>query len=233
MSDQYILYGGGPSRSVIVQMLMDEADIPYELRVVDPIKDEHRTEEYLRINPAGYTPALITPEGDCMHETAAILFYLCERHDITELMPMPGDPDRALFLIKFFYHTNDIQPPTKRWFYPHRFTTEGDVARESIMGAAKWTLIRRWGVLNTHLDEQGPYHLGERYSLLDMHLAMWAAYGWETTDDITDRFPAVNKVMLDTMERPASGHRLRTLQDELRLWQTRTGHLEGQETGTG
>ena len=90
----------------------------------------------LRINPAGYTPALITPEGSAMHENAAMLFYLCERHDISDLMPMPGDPDRALFLSKFFYHTNDIQPPTKRWFYPHRFTTEGDAARDSIMQAA-------------------------------------------------------------------------------------------------
>ena len=233
MSDRYVLYGGGPSRSIIVEMLMAEADIPYELRVVDPIKGEHRTEEYLRINPAGYTPALITPEGKFMHETAAILFYLCEQHEITELMPMPGDPDRGLFLTKFFYHTNDIQPPTKRWFYPHRFTVEGDAGRDAIMGAARTTLVRRWGVLNTHLEENGPYHLGERYSLLDMHLAMWASYGWETTDDITDRFPAVRKVMLDTMARPKSGEKLVRLLDELRLWQTRTGHHAATVTGAG
>lgn len=233
MSDAYVLYGGGPSRSVIVQMLMDEADIPYDLRIVDPIKGEHRTDEYLRINPAGYTPAFITPDGTCMHETAAILFYLCERHNINGLMPMPGDPDRGMFLTMFFYHTNDIQPPTKRWFYPHRFSTEGDAARDSIMEAAKTTLIRRWGVLNKHLEEHGPYHLGKRYSLLDMHLAMWAVYGWETTSDITDRFPAVRKVVLDTIARPKSGQRLLPLQDELRLWQSRTGHLKGLQFGTG
>ena len=214
-------------------MLMDEANIPYELRVIDPIKGEHRTAEYLRINPAGYTPALVTPEGDCMHENAAILFYLCERHDVRELMPMPGDPDRGSFLSKFFYHTNDIQPPTKRWFYPHRFTTEGDAARDSIMQAAKESLIRRWGVLNTHLEDNGPYHLGERYSLLDMHLAMWATYGWEEADDIVERFPAVQKITQDTMARPASGHRLVALRDEIRLWQQRTGHLEGEPAGTG
>lgn len=233
MSDKYILYGGGPSRSIVVQMLMDEAEIAYELRVVDPIIGEHRSEEYLRINPAGYTPALITPEGLCMGETAAILFYLCERHDIRDLMPLPGDPDRATFLSKFFYHTNDIQPPTKRWFYPHRFTTQGDAARDSVMQAARMTLMRRWGVLNSYLEENGPYHLGDRYSLLDMHLAMWAAYGWETTNDISERFPAVRRVMLDTMARPRSGQRLVALQEELRLWQSRTGHLHGQHTGTG
>ena len=233
MSEEYILYGGGPSRSVIVQMLMDEAEIPYQLRVIDPIKGEHRTEQFLRINPAGYTPALITPEGNAMHENAAMLFYLCERHDVTELMPMPGDPDRAPFLTKFFYHTNDIQPPTKRWFYPHRFTTEGDNARDSIMQSALAVLQERWAVLDRDLRDNGPYHLGDRYSLLDMHLSMWATYGWESSDDITDLVPAVKKIVLETMARPKSGHRLCTLQNEIRVWQERTGHLAGLATGTG
>ena len=87
MQDQLILYGGVPSQSVVVEMLLAEAEIPFELRRVDITKGEHRTEAFLEINPAGFVPALITPEGEMLHENAAILLYLCERFELDEFMP--------------------------------------------------------------------------------------------------------------------------------------------------
>ncbi len=41
--------------------------MPYELRYVDIAGGENRTAAFLAINPAGYVPALITPEGERLH----------------------------------------------------------------------------------------------------------------------------------------------------------------------
>ncbi len=49
----YILYGGCFTRTLMVEMVMVEGDISYELLAVDILKNEHRTPEFLSINPAG------------------------------------------------------------------------------------------------------------------------------------------------------------------------------------
>ncbi len=50
------------------------------------------TPEFLAINPAGLVPVLITPEGEPLHEVAALMIYLADRHGLTDLAPAPADP---------------------------------------------------------------------------------------------------------------------------------------------
>lgn len=61
----YIVYGGKFTRTVCVQMVLEEGELSYELRELDILHDEHRSPEFLSINPAGYIPAMITPECTC------------------------------------------------------------------------------------------------------------------------------------------------------------------------
>jgi len=44
MSAPYIRYGGGVTRSIAVQLLLEEAGLPYELRPVDTRAGEHSRE---------------------------------------------------------------------------------------------------------------------------------------------------------------------------------------------
>lgn len=231
MADNYIIFGGGVARDVVVRMVLEEGGIPYEVRFVDGVTGEHRTKEFLELNPAGYIPALVTPERETLFETAAIMLYVLERHGMHELMPMPGDDDRGRFLAWLFYHTSEIQPSTKRWFYPHRFSAEGAAGRDKIMASAYETLLDRWGVLNAMLEEEGPYHLGERFSVLDMHMAMWATYGLKTCDEIIETFPAVAKVTKAVRERPLSGPILEQQRPDMLRWRERTQHMTT-KTGT-
>ena len=48
----YILYGGPYTRALITQMVMAEGDIAHEIRSVDILNNEHRSPEFLKINPA-------------------------------------------------------------------------------------------------------------------------------------------------------------------------------------
>ena len=231
MAEKYILYGGGVARDVVVRMVLEEGGIPYDVRFVDGVNHEHRTEEYRKLNPAGYIPALVTPEGETLFETAAIMMYLLERHGLHDLLPMPGDDDRGRFLALLFYHTSEIQPSTKRWFYPHRFSTEGASGRDRIMDSAYDMLLDRWGVLDAMLEENGPLHLGSRFSVLDMHMAMWATYGLKTCDEINETFPAVARVTEAVRERPASGPILEQQRTDMLRWRDRTEHMTT-KTGT-
>lgn len=225
MTQSYILYGGGVARDIVVRMVLQEGDIPHEVRFVDGVTGQHRTDEFLKMNPAGYIPALITPAGDVLFEAAAIMLHIAEAHELTELVPMPGDPDRGRFLSWLFYHTSEIQPAFKRWFYPHRFSTLGAAGRDKIMDRAHEMLLDRWSVLDKELQAKGPYHLGERFSVLDMHMAMWACYGMRDTNDIIDAFPGVREVVERVIARPKSGHELVKLREEITRWRERTDHL--------
>ncbi len=70
--------------------------------------------KYLKINPAGYVPTLVTPDGHKMHEAAGICLWLADGQTrMTDLAPLPQDKDRMEFLSKLFFITNDIQPSFK------------------------------------------------------------------------------------------------------------------------
>ena len=99
--NEYILYGGRFSRGLITEMVLAEGDIPYQLITVDTLKNEHRSAEFLAINPAGMVPVLITPYGKTITETPAINLYLVDEHPIPHLGPRTGDEQRSTFLSGF------------------------------------------------------------------------------------------------------------------------------------
>ncbi|MGI9416017.1 MAG: glutathione S-transferase family protein, partial [Hyphomicrobiales bacterium] len=114
------------------------------------------------------------------------------------------DPQRGLFYSKLFFFTNDLQPALKRYFYAHRYARDKqDIAWTRQV--AKDMACERWGVLGRYLLDNGPYHLGERFSLVDLHMALWAAYGFEGPDDILDAFPGVRRCYDLVAQRPKSG----------------------------
>src|SRR5262245_21397738 len=107
-STMYVLYGSDLTRTTLVKWVLEEGGLEYELRETDILKGEHRTSEFLALNPAGLVPVLITPEGDALNEVAALMVYLADRHQLTDLAPAASDPDRGLFLSTVFYIAGDI-----------------------------------------------------------------------------------------------------------------------------
>jgi glutathione S-transferase len=83
----YILYHFPYSQHArrVVSLLV-EANLAFELRHVDMGKGEHRSAEYLAINPNHQVPTLI--DGDIrIHESNAILRYLCVKHGLDTWYP--------------------------------------------------------------------------------------------------------------------------------------------------
>jgi len=66
--------------------LLDEAGIPFENRHVSLDEGEHMSPDYLAVNPNHQVPTLI--DGDLViHESNAILRYLCDKHELDTWYP--------------------------------------------------------------------------------------------------------------------------------------------------
>ena len=207
----YVLYGGPYTRALIVEMVLAEGEIAYELREVDIVGREHGTPWFLAINPAGSVPALITPEGETLHETPAINLYLAERHGLTQLAPRVDEPERGAFLNGLFYLTGELEPAMKRYYYPHRFVLRADDA-PAMKARSLAAAMKRLNVVERRLRDAGPYYLGDRFSLIDLTMAFWAA-NIEPSGAL-EPCPAVRRCMALVMDRP----KLRAKFDELKTW---------------
>lgn len=171
----YTLYGGDFTRAPLVQWVLDEGRIPYDIRKIDIVKGEHRTPEFLSINPAGLVPVLITPEGDALYEVAALMLYLAERHRLTDLAPAVDDPRRGLFLSSVFWIASDIQAEMKRFHFPHRYSLKPEDAL-AVRDMSQQLVLSRLDVMDARLARSGPHILGDRFSLADFYLTFWVAY---------------------------------------------------------
>jgi glutathione S-transferase len=195
----YTLYGGGYTRAHMIEMVFAEVDVPFEVKLIDTFKGENRSPQFLEINPAGFVPALRTPEGAVLFETPAINLYIAERHGTGLLAPAIDDPDRGLFLSSLFYIADELEPALKRYFYPHRYgVRESDDAE--IRGKSLETIRHTLGVINKRLTDAGPFHLGDRYSLVDLVLSFWM-YSIMDKNEVS-HFDAVNRCVHHVQERP-------------------------------
>jgi len=69
----------GPSANCLkVRVLMRQLGVEHNRVPVDIFAGESRTDDYLAVNPAGRTPALVLPDGTPLAESNAILLYLAE-----------------------------------------------------------------------------------------------------------------------------------------------------------
>lgn len=76
------------SRRVV--SLLEQVGIDYDSHVVDMMNGEHMSSDYLAVNPNHQIPTLI--DGDVkIHESHAIMRYLCVKHALVAWYPRTGD----------------------------------------------------------------------------------------------------------------------------------------------
>ena len=85
----YSLYYAPGAASLVVHWLLIELDAPHELRLVDTQARQHKSAEYLALNPNGVVPTLID-DGKPLYEAAALVLHLADRHAQSGLAPAPS-----------------------------------------------------------------------------------------------------------------------------------------------
>ena len=163
------LYGSVSTASLVVHWLLIELGIEHELVLLDFDRREHKSAQYLALNPAGVVPTLMI-DGQVLTEAAAIALYLADRHPEAGLLPAPGTPARGEAYRWMFWCANTLQPAYRAWFYPHEAAGEANVAATQAM--ARQRLEAAWQQMAAHLQTQGPYVLGEAPSVVDFMLVM-------------------------------------------------------------
>jgi len=169
----YILYGGKLTRSRLVEQVMAECGVSYDLREVDTSKAEQKSPEFLKINPTGWVPALITQEGKTLYETPAINLYLSEKHGTPTLALAIEDEDRGAFLSAVFYISGMLEPALKRYWFAYRHTDDPKNI-DVVKSKALEEVIECFTIINDKLEKNGPFHLKDRFSLPDLMLAFWS-----------------------------------------------------------
>ena len=176
--------------SMAPHILLEEMGVPFELVTVDLEHHAHKSAAYLRLNPNGRIPVYV--EGDLvLYESAAICLHLCDSVPQAGLIPALGTAQRANCYKWLMWMTNTLQAELLVYFYPERWTKEGNTS-----GAAelKSCAEARIGALLAQLDAEieragGPWFLGTSYSLLDpfcLMLCRWTR-GFERVTKASDR----------------------------------------------
>ncbi len=196
----YTLYWDRRTRAASVHMALAETDIPFQLHHINLNKGEHKTAEYRAINPKGFVPTLVTSNGDIMTETPAMLMHVCDHDSTGTLAPVTDDPLRITFLDWFFYHVGVLHDPYKRLYFPERYSTER-AHIEGIKDAAAKSLEDHWQLIEAHLSINGPYHLGDSFSVLDILLVTFSDFkSWKP--DFFETFPATKRCFELVKSRP-------------------------------
>ena len=149
-----------------------EIGVPFELAFID--FDEPWPAEYLALNPHRKVPTLIDPDGTVTYQSAAILLHLADCHPQAGLAPAPGTPERARLYQALFFMAEMLQPSYQMHFYPERHVSDPACADAVDARATEW-LADLWGRIDTML-EQGPFWLGEQFSLADCYMVMLAVW---------------------------------------------------------
>lgn len=198
----YTLYGSPSTAGTAIHWLLLELAVPFEIRLLDFDKGEHKTAQYLTINPDGVVPTLIV-DGAPVTQMAAIATLLAERHPEAGFAPAPGSPDRAAYLSWSFWLANSFQPHFRAWFYPHE-PADGE-ALEAVRAAARAKIEAGLTRLDAHLAERD-FVVGEGFTTVDLLAAIlcrWTrnmpkpATEWENLKRYLDRMrqrPALREV---------------------------------------
>lgn len=199
----YQLYGELGSGAGIVEVALAVCGAPYDLKAVSLERSEQRSEAYARVNPQRKLPSVITPAGEVLTESVAIVLVLDERHASARLLPAPRTPERAQALRWLLFLATELYPLIEIIDYPERFTPDGGNApatRE--VALSRWR--ERWVILEGQIGGD-PWLLPSGFCMTDVYLAAlsrWARHhGWAAAE----RLPRVEKLAAAVASRPVVG----------------------------
>lgn len=171
----YTLYGCRRSGSLTVELALAEIGVTYEVRDVNVETEAQRDDAYAAINPQRKVPALITPIGETLTESVAILLTLDERHPEAGRLPPAGSAERAQALRSLLFVATEIYPMVEINDYPERFAPTPASAPE-LREVARAIWRERWLLVERSIAGD-PFLLASGFCLSDIYIAVvsrWA-----------------------------------------------------------
>jgi GST-like protein len=172
-ADRIQLYSLPTPNGVKVSIMLEETGLPYEPHLVDIMKNESNSPEFLSLNPNGKIPAIIDPNGPGgkplgLFESGAILIYLAEK----SRKFLPADAARRYETIAWLmFQMGGVGPTFGQVGFFHKFAGK-DFAdkrpRDRYVAESK----RLLNVMEKHLVHRR-WIMGDEYTIADISLFGW------------------------------------------------------------
>ena len=196
-TNAYKLYGIPYLGSMVVEFLMEEAGIEYEIIFLSP--EERRSSEFKKISPRGLIPVLITPDGTSIFEGLAIINFLLETHQTNLIAPI-GDPDRAKCYQWLSFLSTALGNANNRFFFPERYGSIDNVIKER----AELDRKACYDILEKYSD---PFLSGKTLGIADFYFYMFMQWDENKMAELAkrpnlvkmysrvDQIPSIQKIM--------------------------------------
>jgi len=149
--------------------VLEEKNIPYQYIKVNPY---HKPESLLQWKLRGLVPTL-EYDSKPLYESTVVCEFLEDAYPDHGLKLLPSDPyTRAQMRIWTDFVSTRIIPAFHRFlqFQPEQSSSTIDKVRSDFL-----KILRQFGEA---MDEDGPFFLGKKPSLVDFALAPWAVRLW-------------------------------------------------------
>jgi GST-like protein len=106
------LYAAGTSNGMRARIALEECGLKYDWHPIDLVKGEHKTPQFLALNPNGQIPVIVDHQGPggkklTLAQSSAIMIYCAEKAGRF----MPQDPaKRAAMFEAYMSASTDITP---------------------------------------------------------------------------------------------------------------------------
>src|SRR5450755_1387509 len=171
--DRLQLYSLPTPNGVKVSIMLEEIGLAYEPHLIDIMKNESATPEFVSLNPNGKIPAIIDPDGPGgkpfgLFESGAILLYLAEKTGRL----LPADAARRYETIAWvFFQMAAVGPMFGQVGYFHKFAGR-EIEDKRPLERYRDETKRLLGVLETRLDGR-QWIMGDDYTIADIAMVGW------------------------------------------------------------
>ncbi|KWU52825.1 glutathione S-transferase family protein [Pseudomonas sp. R11F] len=147
----YTLYGTDDSGSCMIEIALQRCAVPWHRVEASSWQEGEGTEALARINPLKQIPTLVTPDGQVLTESAAILIYLGMAFPASDLLA----GNRAQILRGLLYITANCYSAIGIIDYPQRWLGNADEALQAqLVSGTRRYLHQAWVVFADQFAEQ-------------------------------------------------------------------------------
>lgn len=193
------IYGSPKSSAGRVYWMLEELGLPYERVPFNMSQKDHKSPDYLKLNPNGKVPCLV--DGDfIIWESMAITQYLATKYNSSSPL-LPKTPEETGHMLQWSYWSIlEMQKHAVEWLIQDMFMPP-ERRDKTISEKAQKALIPLFDILNNALNNKS-FLVGNRFTIADLHVASVAGIALMLGFDMKP-YPNVQSWLKACHDRPA------------------------------
>ncbi len=163
------LYAFQGSCALAPHIALNWAGADYNLEMIE--RSETRKPDFLKINPVGKVPVIVTDDGKTIAQVNTVLLWIAENYPDAGLLPGGDTVDWRMLLAQF---NGDVHPAFTPYFLTFRFAENEDTQKE-VKSVAVKELDFQLSLLDRLMDGK-EWVAGGKRSILDAYLYVFCTW---------------------------------------------------------